>query len=227
MGIKNPRSSRQCSNCGGPVATTTKSGVCRRNPDCKRVSESRHNFNGARRRKSYTPCAKCGNDWLRGNRAEKLCGLCRDVSFWCSGYLRTRGNGHVADVAVRVARNACRGCRLLRFAASRAQAKGVPYALTWPYVESIWPSACPYLGIPLKHGAGRPEHASPTLDRIVPGLGYVEGNVEVVSHLANAMKRDATTGQLIRFAQVVLARYAVGVEATGLAGLPDKKEMPL
>jgi hypothetical protein len=71
---------------------------------------------------------------------------------------------------------------------------------------------CPYLGIPLVHGTGKLTRSSPTLDRITPALGYVEGNVEVISYLANAMKRDATEEQLIRFARTVLERYAAKVE---------------
>ena len=34
--------------------------------------------------------------------------------------------------------------------------------------------------------------ASPSLDQIVPGLGYVKGNVQVISHRANTLKSDGT-----------------------------------
>lgn len=39
---------------------------------------------------------------------------------------------------------------------------------------------------------------SPSLDRIDNRLGYVKGNVIVVSHRANAIKRDATLDELRR-----------------------------
>ena len=205
------RPRKRCSVCGGQLLGSARFDVCRRNPECKRISESRHNFSSSRRRRSYIPCAKCGNDWLRANRAEKLCGPCRETSFWCCGSGQ-EGSGHVADLATWASANTCRTCRLLRRAAERALAKGVPFALTRAYIDSIWPDVCPYLGIPLVHGTGKLTRSSPTLDRITPALGYVEGNVEVISYLANAMKRDATEEQLIRFARTVLERYAAKVE---------------
>ena len=33
---------------------------------------------------------------------------------------------------------------------------------------------------------------SPSLDRIVPELGYVKGNIRVISNRANHLKSDAT-----------------------------------
>jgi hypothetical protein len=60
------------------------------------------------------------------------------------------------------------------------------------------PARCPVLDIPLSHGAGKggKHHGSPTLDRLTPDLGYVPGNVLVVSELANAIKSDATPAQI-------------------------------
>jgi hypothetical protein len=58
------------------------------------------------------------------------------------------------------------------------------------------------------HGSRKLARTSPTLDRIIPELGYVAGNVEVVSHQANSMKGEASAEQLVTFARVVLARFA-------------------
>ena len=85
----------------------------------------------------------------------------------------------------------------------RARKAGVPHAITKS--DIIIPDVCPVLGIPLYPGTGRgPQHNAPSLDRIVPELGYVPGNVQVISHLANSMKRDATPDQLRLFAEWVL-----------------------
>lgn len=46
---------------------------------------------------------------------------------------------------------------------------------------------------------------SRSLDRIIPELGYVPGNVQVISQLANAMKWDSTREERIAFANWVLA----------------------
>ena len=37
---------------------------------------------------------------------------------------------------------------------------------------------------------------SPSLDRIIPKKGYVEGNVIIVSDLANRIKADATLDEI-------------------------------
>jgi hypothetical protein len=37
---------------------------------------------------------------------------------------------------------------------------------------------------------------SPTVDRLVPELGYIEGNISVISHRANSIKRDASAEEL-------------------------------
>lgn len=52
------------------------------------------------------------------------------------------------------------------------------------------PNICPVLGIQLMIGGGK--YNSPSLDRVNNQLGYVKGNVLVVSYRANALKRDSS-----------------------------------
>ena len=86
--------------------------------------------------------------------------------------------------------------RLVETAKARAKARGVPFGLTAADVDV--PFRCPVLGIKLVPGQGRngPIDSSPTLDRIIPALGYVRGNVIVVSWRANRIKNDATIEEL-------------------------------
>jgi hypothetical protein len=99
--------------------------------------------------------------------------------------------------------------RLLRSARDRALAKGIPFSLTEEDFEI--PEFCPVLGIKLATGTGRgPAPHSPTLDRIDLLLGYVPGNVQVISSRANAMKNDATPDELRKFAAWVLKEFPVG-----------------
>lgn len=76
----------------------------------------------------------------------------------------------------------------------------MPFSLTLG--EVTIPDRCPVLGIPLVQKRGRqgPGPNSPTLDRIIPELGYVPGNVVVISNRANRLKSDATIGELIALA---------------------------
>lgn len=75
--------------------------------------------------------------------------------------------------------------------------------------DIIIPEYCPYLGYKLQFGDGRPEKNSYSVDRVDNSLGYVKGNIEVISKLANAMKQNATEEEQIRFAKEVLRRYEV------------------
>jgi len=58
----------------------------------------------------------------------------------------------------------------------------------------------------MSHGKGRLPN-SPSLDRIDPTKGYIKGNVEVISNLANTMKQNATPEELLAFAREVIKRY--------------------
>lgn len=83
-------------------------------------------------------------------------------------------------------------------AKARAKLSNVPFNLS---VDDItMPDTCPVLGIPLIMSEGHQTDNSPTLDRLVPSLGYVKGNVLVVSAKANRIKNDAT---LVELKQVV------------------------
>ena len=81
---------------------------------------------------------------------------------------------------------------LWRRAKKRASDRGVPFNISFD--EVVIPPNCPVLGIPLRLQGERSPN-SPSLDRIVPALGYVSGNVRVISDRANRLKsnRDLDT----------------------------------
>jgi len=80
----------------------------------------------------------------------------------------------------------------------RAKKRGVPFDLT---VEDIViPSHCPCLNIPLKKGIGERTDNSPSIDCIIPELGYVKTNVQVISWRANHLKSDGTREELRKVA---------------------------
>lgn len=89
------------------------------------------------------------------------------------------------------------GRRLFQCARLRAKDKVLPFNIT--VEDCAIPERCPILGIPLFHSRGfkgGPRANSPTLDRIIPALGYVKGNVMVISHRANTIKTDATASEV-------------------------------
>jgi len=72
------------------------------------------------------------------------------------------------------------------------------------YVHSITPKKCPVFGKKLTVGKGKHHDMSPSVDKIVPEKGYVKGNLQVISYLANRMKNNATRKQLEQFAHWIL-----------------------
>lgn len=81
----------------------------------------------------------------------------------------------------------------------RAKAVGVPFDLHRD--DIVIPPTCPVLGLTLTYlgGKGRGYHPdSPSLDRIIPALGYTRGNVRVISARANLLKSNATVEELER-----------------------------
>jgi hypothetical protein len=58
------------------------------------------------------------------------------------------------------------------------------------YNDVVWPTHCPVLGIEIDYySEGRTEN-SPSFDRTNPSLGYVKGNVQIISYRANRIKND-------------------------------------
>lgn len=84
--------------------------------------------------------------------------------------------------------------KLLTGAKARSRQKQLPFNLT--IEDIVIPTYCPILGIKLESQLGRCGANSPTLDRIVPKLGYVRGNIAVISQRANTVKSDATPEQI-------------------------------
>jgi hypothetical protein len=102
---------------------------------------------------------------------------------------------------------------MLARASARAQKRGIPFSIS--LADVVFPARCPVLGIELGAGsAGKPLDSSPSLDRIVPPLGYVPGNVRVISFRANRLKCDAAVEEL----RLVLADAERLVQSTSAYG---------
>lgn len=90
--------------------------------------------------------------------------------------------------------------RMFHMAKGRAVKLGVPFNLE--SIEDIkYMTHCPILGVELSIGSGLHHDYSPSLDRVVQELGYVKGNVIVISFLANKIKSNATPEQIMAVAK--------------------------
>lgn len=119
----------------------------------------------------------------------------------------------------------CKGChakkysilrtpegRLWASSKSNARAKGIKHTIGIQHIRDLLPETCPYLGIVIDYRRASERgtlraHDAPSIDRINSLRGYVPGNVQIISDLANRMKSDATVEQLVAFAHGVLRRH--------------------
>lgn len=87
---------------------------------------------------------------------------------------------------------------MLSAAKFRAKAKGIEFSITLDDIKI--PTHCPITGIELKPNLGgtHPIKSSPNLDRIDNSLGYVPGNVAVISSWANQRKGDLSVEEIER-----------------------------
>lgn len=88
---------------------------------------------------------------------------------------------------------------------SKRRAKQINLDHNITTADIIIPNICPYLGVVLTCILGKgyiPTNAS--LGRIDNIKGYISGNVQIISRMANVMKSSATEKQLLDFAKNVL-----------------------
>lgn len=90
---------------------------------------------------------------------------------------------------------------LMSSVSGRAKRTGIEFSLV-PEDLHIPPDLlCPVFGIRMQIATKQSNNPhSPSVDRIDPSMGYVKGNVQVISMLANRMKNNATKDQLHAFA---------------------------
>lgn len=85
---------------------------------------------------------------------------------------------------------------LVVHAKARANKLGVPFDLKEG--DLVFPEFCPVLGIKLEFGRGKRgcrNHASPSMDRLIPEKGYTKENVRIISNRANYIKANATAAE--------------------------------
>ena len=137
--------------------------------------------------KEVRECTKCGVMFPNKSKVVALCPTCNS----------SRVKGESQEV------------RMYRRAKARARLNGTEFSIN--KTDVVIPKTCPILGIELKHkiGSSGGSDNSPALDRIDNDKGYVKGNVQVISHLANMMKSSANVGQLQKFAAWVNSTFPV------------------
>ena len=100
---------------------------------------------------------------------------------------------------------------LLAGAKSRAKIKNLPFDLTLEWLEAMVVSHCPITLQPLdwfKEQVVNARHTpnSPSIDRVIPELGYVQSNCAIISHRGNTIKNSGTIDEHRRVVQYMAAQ---------------------
>lgn len=81
---------------------------------------------------------------------------------------------------------------------TRARRNGVPFDIVEGDITI--PEVCPVFEIPLKWG-NKLTDSTPSVDRMIPSLGYVKGNCRVISMRANRIKNNASLDEMKRLVE--------------------------
>jgi len=95
---------------------------------------------------------------------------------------------------------------MLSTAKARAKRKNLEFNID--ISDIIIPKVCPILNIPLikNFGSGKSSN-SPSLDRIDSALGYIKGNIQVISSKANTMKNNGTLDEMIMLGEWAIKEW--------------------
>ena len=100
--------------------------------------------------------------------------------------------------------------QILVYAKARAKKKSLPFDLT--IEDIVIPTHCPLLDIPLVLDNVIFADDSPSLDRLIPHLGYIKSNIQVISVRANTIKNNASLDELMLLTERLHAIFMEGVE---------------
>jgi hypothetical protein len=99
---------------------------------------------------------------------------------------------------------------LLKLARQRCKKSGVPCTITKE--DIVIPEFCPIFGVRLEFSDMTNRDNSPSLDRIIPELGYIPGNVAVISYRANRIKNEGSSDEHRRIADWMDAQTASQIQ---------------
>ena len=129
-----------------------------------------------------------------------------DYSFWDK--VKSK-NGHDGGTRIRQQKKQIRSAEYRLWDRLRQSAKDSGKEFTIEVEDIIIPEYCPYLNVKLT--TEQSDYKLPnyyTGDRIDSSLGYIKGNVQVLSFLANTMKNNATIEQLVEFSKNIIKLYS-------------------
>jgi predicted Rdx family selenoprotein len=146
-------------------------------------------------------CSKC-KKWLLASGFYKNKATKRGLNSYCKICFSPHNKGLYSKM----------GCMKRIWFVSKTNSRRTGMIHTIEVSDIPSPEKCVYTGMILNYSPGRRKKHSEyqntaSIDRIDPRLGYIEGNIQIITMQANRMKNDATIEELINFAKGVLRTH--------------------
>lgn len=142
-------------------------------------------------------CLECADVYSPVRSNQKYCNDCKEKGEWfLSRFNLKRRLGSLAAAAK-----------------NRATAKKLPYNINTDYIIDLWYAQgmqCPVSGrmLDLESYGGKTQvnPDAPSIDRIEPSLGYVRGNVRLVTYWTNVLLNEYGHDLLLELCSDILAQ---------------------
>ena len=178
----------------------------------RRNKQDRSAYNRAYRERNREKLQKKSREWYENNRdivAQKAkvyrASLPKEVlqerrKRWAAAHRDKEKKRYHATRTWLPWLNAFRGSK------ARAKKHNVPFTLTKEWAITNWTGRCTVTDLEFVLSTKRsPYLLSPSLDRIVPSLGYTPDNSRFVLHAVNALKGAGTDDDMLTIARAIVA----------------------
>lgn len=96
--------------------------------------------------------------------------------------------------------------RIVTGSKKRAREYKIPHTITADYVRNIITDTCPVFGVKFNFLGFYNNENSPSIDRLDPKLGYVQGNVAIISRKANVIKNAYRSEDILKVGKWLKSR---------------------
>lgn len=93
---------------------------------------------------------------------------------------------------------------IVRHAKTKSRAKNIPCDLTYEWAKKRWTGFCEISGLKFEIGRSDAGCFSPSIDKIIPSLGYIQENCRFILFGINSLKGKENDDTVFKVCQAIL-----------------------